>query len=69
MSDMLRKLLQRPPEPSPEAKLPQWIADALAHKPEKLAPVVDSTLQGSLVGNQRTTQRSVIEPSIQYLKL
>ncbi|WP_375304963.1 hypothetical protein WI560_22805 [Bradyrhizobium sp. A11] len=41
MSDILQKLLPRA-EPKPEAKWPQWIADALAYKPESAAPVADS---------------------------
>lgn len=42
MSDILQRLLQVRAEPNPEATWPQWIADALAYKPETFVPGVPS---------------------------
>lgn len=42
MSHILQKLLQARAEPCQEAQWPQWIADALACKPERAALVLDS---------------------------
>ena len=42
MTDILQKLLRSRAEPSPEAKWPRWIADALAYKPEGTAPAMES---------------------------
>ena len=45
MSDILQRLLQVRAEPNPEAKWPQWIADALAYKPETSVPEVPSLIK------------------------
>lgn len=42
MSTNLQKRGQTRAEPNPEAGWPQWIADALAYKPENQAPELDS---------------------------
>lgn len=42
MSDIVRELLQARAEPKPDAKWPQWIAKALAYKPENPAAAMGS---------------------------
>ncbi|WP_157784014.1 hypothetical protein [Bradyrhizobium yuanmingense] len=45
MSNLLRKLFQARVEPQPKPEWPRWIAEALAYKPEKLAPVETSPIK------------------------
>ncbi|MFB6463324.1 hypothetical protein [Bradyrhizobium tunisiense] len=40
MSDILQKLLQARAELRQEAGWPRWMAEALAYKPDRAAPVV-----------------------------
>lgn len=42
MSDIFQKLLQVRAEPSPEAKWPRWIAEALVYEAKKSAPAESS---------------------------
>ncbi len=69
MSDILQKLLQPRAEPSPEAKWPQWIAEALAYKPEGTAPVTESPAKvGPPEADERRNIRVLTRVSLNSLR-
>lgn len=57
MNDVPGKLLQERAEPSPDARWPQWIADALAYKPANPAPKLQPSAKA--VASESNDRRNI----------